>query len=123
MIGVLEVLIELEGAAATATAAVVVAGAGAGVGAGGAVVSNELIVTTSSLKTSWGNDLANSALASEDLIYSAAQDSRRTRMEEPSGVSLQTWMRRGVAGMRPVVRRHSTIASSVCSHSPLMASL
>lgn len=106
-----------------AIVAAVAVGAGVGVEAGGAIVSNELIVTTSSLKTSWGSDLANSALASDDLIYSAAQDSRRTRMEEPSGVSRQTWMRRGVAGMRPVVRRHSTIASSVCSHSPLMASL
>lgn len=66
-------------------------------------VSRELIATTSSLSTSWGRDLANSARELDDRMYSAAHDRRSFRIEEFSGVSFQAWTRRGVAGMEPVV--------------------
>jgi len=86
--------------------------------AAGGVLSNELIATTSSLNTSCGSDLANSARDSLDRIYSAAQLNNNRLIDDPSGVSFHTCTNNGVAGICWVTRLHSAMASSVASHSP-----
>lgn len=72
-----------------------------GVGAASVGVSSmELMRTTSSLKTAWGRDLANSERESEDLMYSAAQLRRSFWIADPSGVSFHTETNSGVDGIR-----------------------
>lgn len=56
-------------------------------------------------------------------MYSAAQDKSRSRIDDPSGVSLHTCMSSGVAGILSVSLRHSFMASSVFSQSPSTPSL
>lgn len=81
------------------------------------------MMMTSSLRTSWGRDLANSARVSDALMYSAAHDSSSLRIDEPSGVSSQTWMSSGVAGMCFVMRLQSNMAAKALSQRPSISNM
>lgn len=77
--------------------------------------SGDTIVNVISAKIFLGRDRAKSAPKCDVSINSIPYVRRSFLIDNPSGVYSHTWINRTVAGISPVMSRHSNIFSMVLS--------